>query len=98
MIPSTLPCFSYEAFARTSQVPALILGSHMVVTLRCAAVRSHLVTLARRRLREGWGQMAHTPPAVGGAVGVFFDESGDGADACRGCGGVRRPSGWPSGP
>jgi len=39
---------------------------------------------------DGWHQMAHTPAAGGGAVGVLLDQSGDGADARGGRRGLRR--------
>ena len=42
--------------------------------------------------------MAHTPAAVVGAVGVFLDQSGDGADARGGRCGIRRTGGRESGP
>ena len=52
-----------------------------------------LAAPARRRFRDVWDQMAHTPAAVVWAVGVSLDQSGDGADARGGRGGVCRTGG-----
>jgi len=46
---------------------------------------------------DGWHQMAHTPAAGGGAVGVLLDQSGDGADARGGRRALRRAGSRASG-
>ncbi len=39
--------------------------------------RLRLAAPVRRRFQDVWDQMAHTPDAVGWAVGVFLDQSGE---------------------